>query len=287
MLGIWISKNVEETYAINFEEKIDKLKKLLYMWRQRKLTLNGKVTVINSLALSQIMYVSSVLSYVYVPPWVLEEVNTIIFSFLWPKKTHVKNTTTIAPISDGGIRMPDFALKVKACKVMWVKRILSNCRLHHFIEIFGLQMSLENILELNFDVKYLYNYKSSFYKQILEHWFELKNAMLCVKPEIIRAQVICYNVNIQVDGKPILNNAVYRSVKYIQDIVDKEGNFLNLDLINNLHDSNISIMLYNSIKVAIPKCWRKILKSSEPIEISKDVSLYLDGKKYLYKQNKQ
>ena len=275
VLGIWISKNVEETYAINFEEKIDKLKKLLNMWRQRKLTLHGKVTVINSLALSQIMYVSSVL---YVPPWVLEEVNTIIFSFLWPKKTHVKNTTTIAPISDGGIRMPDFALKVKACKVMWVKRILSNCRLHHFIEIFGLQMSLENILELNFDVKYLYNYKSSFYKQILEHWFELKNAMLCVKPEIIRAQVICYNVNIQVDGKPILNNAVYRSVKYIQDIVDKEGNFLNLDLINNLHDSNISIMLYNSIKVAIPKCWRKILKSSKPIEISKDVSLYLDGK---------
>ena len=276
VLGVWISKSLEEITQINFNEKITKLKKLLNIWKQRKLTLHGKVTVINSLALSQILYVSSVL---YVPNWVKEEVNSAIFSFLWPKKTHVKHTCIIAPISEGGIRMPDYELKVKACKVMWVKRICCNDRLSHFAKIFGLPLSFENMLELTFEVKYLENYKSLFYKQVLEYWFELKKISLPVKSDVIRSQVLSYNANILIDSKPIFNKVIYNNVKYVQDILDKDGNFRDLVNLNEAYGCNISVMQYNSIKAAIPRHWRKELKNSHVTEISKEISVHIFGKK--------
>ena len=86
LLGIWICKETSKIPELNFSEKLSKFKHLLNMWKQRKLSLKGKVTLINSLALPQIIYAASVL---YVPSEVIIEVNKLIFSFLWPKKIHV------------------------------------------------------------------------------------------------------------------------------------------------------------------------------------------------------
>ncbi len=165
VLGIWISKDIEDISSLNFDERVDKLKNLLNMWRQRKLSLKGKITIINCLALSQIMYIASVL---YVPQGVIDKVNDLIFSFLWPKKVHVKHNTIIAPVCEGGLRMPDFQCKINACKTIWIKRILKSEKLSHFIKMFGLPLSIQEICRFNYDVRYLYNYKSKFYKQVLE-----------------------------------------------------------------------------------------------------------------------
>jgi hypothetical protein len=169
-LGIWITK---ETYAIpeiNFKERIEKLRNLLNMWKQRKLSLKGKVTIINCLALPQVMYVASVL---YVPAEIISEVNKIIFSLLWPKKVHVKRTTVIAPILGGGLRMPDFECKVKACKVMWAKRLQYTTKNSIFAEVFGLPVCFKDMFFFNYDVNYLQNYTSLFYKQVLKSWYEV------------------------------------------------------------------------------------------------------------------
>ena len=115
-MGVWISKNKEELSDLNFGEKIEKIQTILNMWKQRALSLKGKVVVINSLALSQLQFISAIL---YVPLSVIDEVNRIVFSFLWPKKTHVKKEIVIQDLVNGGLRMPDYKYKVKAGKVMW------------------------------------------------------------------------------------------------------------------------------------------------------------------------
>jgi hypothetical protein len=71
-LGIWCGADVEGAMVKNYNEKIKKLKTLLNMWSQRKLSLKGKVAVLRSLALPQMLYVASVL---YTPEWVMEEVD--------------------------------------------------------------------------------------------------------------------------------------------------------------------------------------------------------------------
>ena len=47
-LGIWISKNTKEIIKTNFEERINKFKLLLQHWKQRNLTLKGRVTILKS-----------------------------------------------------------------------------------------------------------------------------------------------------------------------------------------------------------------------------------------------
>ena len=58
-LGVRFS-TVEKTASYdNFSEKIERLKKILNSWSARRLTLLGKITIITSLAVSQIVHVMS------------------------------------------------------------------------------------------------------------------------------------------------------------------------------------------------------------------------------------
>ena len=272
-LGVWITKDCDNISVINFEERVEKLKNLLNMWKQRNLSLNGKVTIVNSLALSQIMYVASVL---YVPPDIINNVNKLIFSFLWPKKVHVKQKSVIAPIVHGGLRMPDFGCKVKACKVMWVKRLLSNATAAHFAQVFGLPLKFADMCHLNYDVKFLKQYVSPFYKQVLKYWYELQQLSKCIKSSDIRSQLIWFNTNILVNDDTLFVQSLYdKSLKYINDILDTKGSFLPIDVLNKKFDCNINVMSYNSIKDAIPKQWRIELKESHPMCICKELKVKL------------
>ena len=77
-LGIFITDNADTNYILNFQQKIMNLKTLLNLWKQRKLSIKGKITIINNLALSPIIYVSSVID---TPPRVINEVNNLIQNF--------------------------------------------------------------------------------------------------------------------------------------------------------------------------------------------------------------
>ncbi len=48
VLRVWISKDMNEIYQLNFNERLNKFKHLLNMWKQRRLSLKGKVTIINT-----------------------------------------------------------------------------------------------------------------------------------------------------------------------------------------------------------------------------------------------
>ena len=62
----------------NYRHKLDKMKNLLRIWRQRDLFLRGKVTILRSLALSQLIYPMSLLD---CPGWAMPEANDLFFKF--------------------------------------------------------------------------------------------------------------------------------------------------------------------------------------------------------------
>ena len=78
---------------INYRERINKLQNVLNIWQQRLLSLKGKITVLWSIALPQVLYVTSIL---YTPKWATDEIDKILFKFLWSgKKPHVKKELQI------------------------------------------------------------------------------------------------------------------------------------------------------------------------------------------------
>ncbi len=265
VLGVWLSKDTEEITSLNFNERVEKLKNLLNMWRQRKLSLKGKITIINCLALSQIMYIASVL---YIPQCVIENVNDLILSFLWPKKVHVKHTTIIAPICEGGLRMPHFQCKISTCKTIWIKRILKSEKLCHFIKIFGLPLSIQEMCRFNYDITYLQEYKSKFYKQVLDCWYKATNISNISTATKIREQFLWFNKNIVVDNKPLYIKTLYeKSLLRVNDILDEYGKFIDINELNRKYVCDIDIMTYNSLKDSIPRKWRNIVRNSPSVAL--------------------
>ena len=120
-LGIWFSNNDKEILDMNFYSRIEKIKTLLQIWSGRHLSLKGKITVLKTLVIPQISFLFSVL---FVPLYILEDIDKLLLSFLWNKKTpKVKRETIIASIEDGGLKMPDIFEINKTSKIMWIKRL--------------------------------------------------------------------------------------------------------------------------------------------------------------------
>ena len=64
----------------NWENKLEKMQRLLDNWRSRNLTLFGRVTIIKSLVLSQVVHL---LMFNTVPLIIIKKINKMFFRFLW------------------------------------------------------------------------------------------------------------------------------------------------------------------------------------------------------------
>lgn len=75
MLGVFIGVKEKEARDLTWSGVINKVRKVVNMWKGRLLKLKGKVIVINSLLMSIFVHVMNVLD---VPEWVLTEINKIL-----------------------------------------------------------------------------------------------------------------------------------------------------------------------------------------------------------------
>ena len=73
----------------------------------------------------------------------------------------------------------------------------------------------------NFDIKYLDKYKSPFYKQVLESWYEMQDVD-CKNEKDIMKQRLWFNKYILVENKPIFIETLYnKSITRICDLLMK------------------------------------------------------------------
>ena len=102
------------------------MQQLLNSWKCRHLSLKGKITVINSLALSQLIYLCSI---IHVPETVYLEVKKIIVNFIWDgKPPKIAYNTLIQDIENGGLKLIDLKTKVKSLSMSWIRRLGdANC----------------------------------------------------------------------------------------------------------------------------------------------------------------
>ena len=82
-LGVTINGTEVDHYILNYKKRLKNLKNLLATWKCRKLSIKGKITVINTLAIPPLLYLANV---IHVPPQVISEVKEIITNFLWDGK---------------------------------------------------------------------------------------------------------------------------------------------------------------------------------------------------------
>ena len=261
VIGLWLTKNNEEVIKINIDERLTKLKSLLNMWKQRNLTLKGKITVLRSQALPLILFAGT---FLYMSEKTIEEVEKILYDFVWPKgKHHVKKQTLIENIQNGGLKMPDVHSIIKANKLTSIRRMLvtkSSCSL-----------TAKHILKTD-NLSTFFKYKNStiflhylpeYYKQLLNMWYSVYNTEPISCKDIMN-ESIWNNVSIKIDHKPIQNRQwELKGIREIRDLLNINMDFMTKIQIETNYNVKCNFLYLNSLKAAIPKKWLEIIKSTE------------------------
>lgn len=179
-LGIHMSLNRNEMSDLNYEVQLKKISTILNVWSQRGITPIGKVTVIKSLAISQLTYLLSVLP--NPPDNYFKKIEKIFLNFIWSgKPDKIKRQTMFSKIEEGGLNMTDIFLFKDAIKIAWVKRYNDPCnegkwKLLFAKEILKIggdwiwQCEPQYISDLNMN-----KVKNAFLKDILRSWFRLRD----------------------------------------------------------------------------------------------------------------
>ena len=107
---------------LNWLDKLDKINQLITLWSKRDLSIYGRVQIIKSFAVAQLVQVASLLP---VPVGIVLKLNDIFFRFLWKGKDKVKCMKVIKPAKNGGINMVDIESMFMALKATWVGRIIA------------------------------------------------------------------------------------------------------------------------------------------------------------------
>ncbi len=223
-------------HSISRWARMTKLKNTLQVWSQRGLTLKGKVTILNSLALSALIYVTSVID---TPDIVIKEVDNIITEFLWKGKLHkIAKNIIIQGIGDGSLKFPNFQSKVKSLKLSWVKRLIfkskanwklipmyiyQHCDLEFFFACKRNILKNENMLKFYKDI-YIYN-----------EWFMLHSTEPVIANDV-KSEIFWNNRCITIDRSPLNHGEWYRNgIVYVKDLLDKTGIFYSHSKIGELY----------------------------------------------------
>ena len=83
ILGIHFSYNKKIEDEENFIKLIKKIENVLKIWRKRNLTVQGKITVFKTLAISKVIHLALVTN---VPQAIIDQLNKIQKEFIWNRK---------------------------------------------------------------------------------------------------------------------------------------------------------------------------------------------------------
>ena len=269
VLGIVFTTTDNDNYRYNFESRIKNLKTVLNIWKQRKLSLKGKVTILNTLALPSLIYVSSVKD---TPKRAIEEINKIILDFMWDGKTSkISRKTHSQNIEDGGLKLCDFETKVKALKLSWVKRLTTSDKANW--KIFPTLFYGCNNLSLYFyaNQNMLQNKAKSkipqFYHDIHNLWM-LNFRRDPSNIQEVTQESIWLNKYITSAGSTLYwKKWVENNIITIGDILNTNGSFLSHEEISDKYNISCNFLQILQIRQGIPHQWKQILIDANNISL--------------------
>ncbi|CAG2235175.1 unnamed protein product [Mytilus edulis] len=271
LLGVYIGKNEHVCNELNWRGKLNKIKMLLNMWIQRKLTIHGRVNVITSLLMSRLWYNLFVTS---MPEWAIEEMKRLCVNFVWNGGAHlVQYNTIICDKNKGGLQLPDIKSKICAFRLKFLARFLNEDYKVIWKDIFRyfiskvLNMKLaEDIVFMSLKDKYM-SCIPVIYKEMLKSFcFIRENVSFDYTVENIYNQPLFCNSEILICGKTILwNDFIEAGIIQLKDICyEVKPGFLPLNAIveivangNDEYDIDSIIKRYRSLQSALPELWTK------------------------------
>ncbi len=251
LLGIKISSDMSQITSMNITPLVDKMKLLVETWSKRKLTLYGKITIIKSLLISQLIYHLSVLP--NPDQMLLKSIDRTLFNYLWDNKPHrICKNSIIADTDLGGLKMVSVFEKCIALKTVWVKRLFCVEELYtkSWRDVAFRSFVLDNDLIWKGNIskhdasQVMVKQCNQFWRDVMLAWcnFNFKNAV--INEEIYNEQ-IWFNSYIKVNGELCFNKTLYDAgIVNIKDLIKEDGTFFKHAEMENSFNVKVNFLIY-------------------------------------------
>ena len=267
ILGITISTDDNDLFERNFIPQHRKMENLIKVWKQRILSLYGKVTVINSHLLSQLIYKFSMLP--SPPSQFFITVQRDLSQFLWhDKRPKIKKDVLYNTLQNGGIKMTEVITKNKALKMAWVPRILhsieSNGALHTYLQSILQPINLQILLSSNIrftDLQSLIQRPiTTFWMEVLEAWSNCTFHEPASKEQVLE-QSLWLNSHIIINKSVLYwQSFIDSDILSIKDLLNAQGLWYSYnDFKTANHNVRCTYVEYYGLISAIPMPWKRLI----------------------------
>ena len=275
--GITFGNKSEENRKEDVEEAISKMQTQLQIWSGRNLSILGKIQIVKTFGISQILYISNML------PLYTEEirkVDKIISNFIWNNKpAKIRKTAMVADYAQGGLKFPNIEAQIKAQKIMWIKRFLVSPD-HPWKLIFEWQIEklggLRFLRYTNLNIQFIEIIKkqeglTEFYADLFTAWADY-NRCDDISVENVLDQNLFYNQNFKNPIGTSLNHrrCMKKGIFTLRDITN-ENRIMNFEEIKLKYQFEpADVLLYMGVVKMIPNWVRVLISESkedvEPLE---------------------
>ncbi|KAL9967304.1 hypothetical protein ACROYT_G025504 [Oculina patagonica] len=233
-LGIWFATDRKTMLRCNYEVRIKKIESVIESWQFRRLSLIGKITIIKSLLVSQLVYILTPLT---TSVEALQKVNKMFFDFLWDGKgDKVKRIFITKDYKEGGLKMIDINKFNQSLKVSWIQKYLDptndgkwkfvfedSLKKHGGRDIFTCNLHKDDIPTLGVC--------NPFVQEVLEAWAELHFTDVTDITDVnVGDQIIWYNSLIRINDRPVFHKHWFNhGICKISHLLDENGTLLRYD----------------------------------------------------------
>jgi hypothetical protein len=245
---------------INYNGKLNELNYTLHKWRKRNLTPYGKIVVIKTLVVSQLVYLFTNLP----DPSdnFMKDLNSLLFRFLWDeKRSKIKKSIIYKSHQEGGLRMINVYSFLSTLKISWLRRMDKDPNLNDFLSIFcPLIGQLHNFGSEYINVILKHN-KNMFWMDVLRHYKKLHCHCTPNSTEEFLAETIFYNVNIKRgNGTIYIKQWHDAGILFVNQLLNEQGRWFSFEEFVHLFPAvtNTNYLVYEGIINAIKYLQNKI-----------------------------
>ena len=265
-LGIVFSTNVESMVNLNYENVMESIKKLIYDWSRRNLTVLGKITITKSLLLSKLTFL--ILTLPDPPEEFIKELSRLLYKFIWKGVDRVTRNQMIQNYENGGLRMVDIQSYIYALKATWIRRLFNSGELE-WIDLFYKLAKINHLLDIgggSSDILTFFKQSkipNQFWKDVFMAWSKVVKSHQPTNNIDLMESVIWYNDNIRVGKKTMYyRHWVKNGVLFVNDLIKENGTFLSLDEFRKIYNIRTNFLEYGAIINALKKSCNHCLKNN-------------------------
>lgn len=278
VLGVTLRahNNTHTRYYDNFKGILDKMRVILGQWKNRNLSIKGKTVVVNSLIISLLSYMSSV---VYTPPRVIRETKSMICNYIWSdRRSKISYNTLIQKTEFGGLKLTDLDARIKASYVQWVRRLvkLGGC-LNSDLAKIALQWPYDimRLFQTKGKQKECYKETFSFYHKLISVWQEV-HSYYPLEASEIKSESLWNNFMVADARGPmtVKDSWARKGLWLVGDLLGEEG-FLSHVQISDRYGIDCTFLDLLAIRQKLPPEWKHFNYVNTP-KVKGEIEIYVN-----------